>query len=129
MSQLQLKVHSVDSGNGATTPATLRVTLASDSPGVGGGGTTAPTVVNAQQITNATGTTFNVLAGVACTAVVLFNTTGTTIEVQRGGAGVALKVPDGVSKTFDGITNANQLGIRRTDTSNTTVTVQYEVRS
>lgn len=73
--------------------------------------------------TNSTGTTFNAFASQECKQLTVSNQTGTTIEVQQGGAGVALQIPTGAFYTFFGITNANQLGIRRTDTSNTQITI------
>ena len=79
--------------------------------------------------TNATGTTFNAFTSQACKQLNISNQTGVTIEVQQGGAGVALQIPTGAFYTFFGITNTNQLGIRRTDVSNTqvTVTARWEV--
>lgn len=117
--------------NGTQSYAVLTYNIGTSDSG-GGSGSTTPSVsavVNQEIQTNATGTTFVTLTALAAREVTVFNTTGTTIEVRRGGAGVAIKLPDGASKTFDAITNANALSLRRTDTSNTQVTVQYEVRS
>lgn len=78
--------------------------------------------------TSAVGTTFVALTPAAATEIVIFNLSGADIEVRRNGAGVALKVPDSTGKSFDTITNASDLSLRRFDTGNTPVTVQYEVR-
>jgi hypothetical protein len=80
---------------------------------------------NASAQTNATGTNFTVLGSQACKQLTVVNNTGTTIEVQQGGSGVALPIQDQDRYTFYGLSNANQLGIRRVDQSNTQVTVAY----
>ena len=51
------------------------------------------------------------------------NNSGTTIGVQRGGSGVGVPVFPGTYFTFFGLTNANQIGVRRVDQSTTSVTV------
>ena len=53
----------------------------------------------------------------------LVNNSGTTISFRQDGAGVALDIPTGSSFTILGLDNANQISVRRTDTSNTQVTV------
>lgn len=58
-----------------------------------------------------------------CERLIVVNDTGTKLEVRQGGAGVGLPINDGAGFTFEGITNANQLEVRRVDTSNTQVTV------
>ena len=78
---------------------------------------------NLSVTTNETGTTFNAFSSQICKQLNISNQTGVTIEVRQGGTGVALQIPTGAFYTFFGITNANQLGIRRNDTSNTQVTV------
>jgi hypothetical protein len=75
------------------------------------------------------GTNYATLTSAACRAVTLLNTTGTDLEVRRGGAGAAFPVQDGMGYTFEGLTNANELSVRRVDTSNTQVTATYEVES
>lgn len=72
------------------------------------------------------GVTFVTFPPQACTALDVVNVTGTTIEVQRGGAGVAIPLLSGQARLFVGVTNANQLGIRRVDQSANQVTVQAE---
>jgi hypothetical protein len=76
--------------------------------------------------TAATGASWTALSSQACFECLILNNTGTTIEIRRGGAGTGLPIPSGNAYTFRGITNANQLSIRRVDTSNTQVTVYYE---
>lgn len=73
--------------------------------------------------TAATGTNRTAFASQACKQLTISNQTGTTIEVRQGGSGVGLQIPTGTFYTFFGITNTDQLDIRRVDTSNTQVTV------
>lgn len=73
--------------------------------------------------TNATGTNYTAFGSQVCKQLTVSNQTGTTIEVRQDATGVGLQVPSGAFYTFFGITNANQLGIRRVDQSNTQVTV------
>jgi hypothetical protein len=87
---------------------------------------TVPTMANGGHLsltTNATGTNWTAFGSQACKQLTLSNQTGTTLEVRQGGAGVGFQIPDGAFYTFFGITNANQLSVRRVDTSNTQVTV------
>lgn len=73
--------------------------------------------------TNATGTNYTAFASQACKQLTLSNQSGTTIEVRQGGAGVGFQIPTGAFYTFFGLTNSNQLEIRRVDTSNTQITI------
>jgi hypothetical protein len=73
--------------------------------------------------TNATGTIYTAFASQSCKQLTLSNQSGIVVEVRQGGAGVALQIPTGAFYTFFGITNANQLDVRRTDASNTQVTL------
>lgn len=79
----------------------------------------------AQVQTAATGTNFTALASLICFQICFSNNTGQNISVRYVGQTVELVVFAGTMMTFDGITNANQLELRRTDTSNTQVTIQY----
>lgn len=74
--------------------------------------------------TNATGTTFTAFASQACKQLTIANDTGVNLEVQQGSETVYLPVFANTCYTFFGLTNANQLKVRRVDTSNTTVTVK-----
>lgn len=76
--------------------------------------------------TNATGTTFTAFAAQACIALDIVNNTGTTVEYRRGATGTAMQIPTGAARMVIGITNANQVDVRRTDVSNTQVTMQAE---
>lgn len=69
------------------------------------------------------GATYVLFGSQACKQLTISNQTGVTIEVQQGGAGVGFQLPPGVLAPFYGLTNANQLGIKRADNSNTQVTV------
>lgn len=74
--------------------------------------------------TNATGTNWTAFGSQACKQVLISNQTGVSLEVRHGGSGVGVRIPTGAMMPFYGLTNANQLEIRRVDTSNTQVTVQ-----
>lgn len=76
--------------------------------------------------TNTTGTTYTAFSSQSCTALDIVNNTGVTIEYRRNGTGTAMQIPDKSARLVLGITNANQIDIRRTDTSNTQVTLQAE---
>lgn len=76
--------------------------------------------------TNATGTTYTAFSSTTCTALDLVNNTGVTIEYRRGASGSAMQIPDKSARLIIGITNANQIDVRRTDVSNTTVSLQAE---
>lgn len=85
-------------------------------PQMGGGGHASVQTANP-------GTGYALLAAQACKQVTIINDTGTTILVQQGGAGVGVPVFDQTAFTFFGLTNANNLGVKRKDDSNTQVTV------
>jgi hypothetical protein len=76
--------------------------------------------------TNATGTTWTAFGSQSCNALDLTNSTSVAIEYRRGGAGNAMQVLSGASRLIVGITNANQIEVRRVDTSNTQITIQAE---
>lgn len=77
---------------------------------------------NLSVTTNTTGTTYNPIAGQACKQVTIINDTGTKLQVRQGATGDTVTIFDQAAFTFFGITNANQLQVRRKDTSNTAVT-------
>ena len=70
------------------------------------------------------GTTFTAFASQACSQLTVANDTGATIEFRQGGAGVAVPVFDGTYFTIFGISDAADIQVRRSDTSNTQVTVK-----
>lgn len=73
--------------------------------------------------TASTGTNFTAFASQVCKQLTLSNQSGTVVEVRQGATGVALQIPTGAFYTFFGITNTNQLDVRRTDVSNTQITL------
>ena len=85
------------------------------------------TIVTAQ--TAATGTNWTAFGSQACDVLVLSNNTGTAIEIRRGGAGSGFQLPDKAIYSIGAIANANEISIRRVDTSNTQVTVSAEALS
>ena len=76
--------------------------------------------------TAATGTNWTAFGSQTCDALDLTNSTSVAVEYRRGGAGNAMRVLSGASRLIVGISNANQIEVRRVDTSNTQVTVQAE---
>ena len=99
--------------------ASGRVPVNSSIPTSGSGTILALTTANP-------GTTYTAFASQACVALDIVNNTGTTIEYRRNATGTAMQIPSGAARMVIGITNANQIEVRRTDTSNTTVTLQAE---
>ncbi|NML24338.1 hypothetical protein [Zoogloea dura] len=108
---------------GAKTAAnSFPVVIASDQAAVG----VAPQLSSGGHIaaqTAVSGTTYTAFASQACKQLTILNGTGVDIGVTVGGAGVEVPVLAGTYYTFFGITNANQLSVRRVDTSTTQVTV------
>lgn len=74
--------------------------------------------------TAATGTNYTAFASIICTQFTIVNDTGTAIEFRQDAAGVAIPVANGDRYTIFGIINANQIWVRRVDTSNTQVIVK-----
>jgi len=120
--------------SGSVTAAGVSGTLAQAVQGITGGVpvptlSSVPVASSATILaltTNATGATFTAFTAQACTALDIVNNTGTTVEYRRGGAGVAMQIPTGTARMVIAITNASQISVRRTDTSNTQVTLQAE---
>lgn len=73
--------------------------------------------------TAATGTNWTAFDSQDCTRLLVNNQTGTAIELRQGGPGAAFPLATTQMVEILGITNANQIEIRRVDTSNTQVTV------
>jgi hypothetical protein len=73
--------------------------------------------------TTTLGNTYQPFASQACKQMTISNQTGTMIEVQQGGSGVGYQIPTGAMMPFFGLTNANQLGVKRADNGTTQVTV------
>ena len=77
--------------------------------------------------TSATGTNFVTFSSTACNCLNVENSTNTVLEYQRGGSGNAFPIPSGTSSyLITGIKNANEIGFRRKDTSNTQVVLAAE---
>lgn len=78
---------------------------------------------NLSATTAATGTNWTAFGSQALRQLTISNQTGATLEFRQGGAGVGFQVPTANFYTFFGLTNANQIEVRRVDTTNTQVTV------
>lgn len=78
---------------------------------------------NLSATTAATGTSWTAFGSQALRQLTISNQTGATLEFRQGGAGVGFQVPTANFYTFFGLTNANQIEVRRVDTTNTQVTV------
>lgn len=106
----------------------LGVVLASDQDAL----TVGPHLQTGGNISVATpaagGSAFTTLPTQAAKQLTVVNVTGSQIEVRQGGGGVALPLPDGTIYTFYGITNLNQLSLRRSDglTSSLAVACRWE---
>lgn len=79
--------------------------------------------VNLSAATADSGTAYTAFGSQACRQLTIANNTGVTIDVQQGGSGVAVPVFNSTYYTFFGLTNANQLGVKRDDSGKTVVTV------
>lgn len=76
--------------------------------------------------TAATGTNYTAFSSQTCNALDIVNTSSVAIEYRRGAAGTAMTILSGSSRLVVGITNANQIDVRRVDTSNTQITIPAE---
>lgn len=76
--------------------------------------------------TAATGTNYTAFSSQTCNALDIVNTSSVAIEYRRGGTGNAMTILSGSSRLVVGITNANQIDVRRVDTSNTQITIPAE---
>lgn len=73
--------------------------------------------------TSGTGTNYVAFASVDATKLIISNQTGTTLEVRQGGAGATFLIPTTQIITLSGITNTNQISLRRSDVSGMQVLV------
>lgn len=124
-----MSLPSVDNGAGQLIAAIPVVVVGGTGPGPGGGGLTNaelradPVEVhpgfksggNLAVNTNVDGTGFVDLPSQACAQVTVVNDTDVTFEVRQGGAGAACPVLAQSSFTFFGVSNADQLSVRRKD--------------
>ena len=79
--------------------------------------------------TAATGTNWTAFSSQACNALDIVNSSSVSIDYRRGGAGNAMTILSGSSRLIVGISNASDISVRRTDTSNTQVTIPAEAVS
>ena len=79
--------------------------------------------------TSNTGTPYVPFANQVCSQLTISNDSGNPIDIQQGGAGIAFKVIPLTYMTLYGLSDANTISIRRTDTSNTqlTITARWEI--
>ena len=121
------------SGNAHLAVGGLPVSLSNPIPvsgAAGGGGLpSASSVVIMAAQTNGSGASWTAFGNQACTALDIVNNTAVAIEYRRDGAGNGMPIPAGGSRMVIGITNANQISVRRVDQSNTPVSVQAEAFS
>jgi hypothetical protein len=76
--------------------------------------------------TSATGATFVALSQQVAGSVTIINNTGTTLEISKDGGTTKIQLPTAASFCVNFITDANQVSVRRADTSNSQVTAYYE---
>lgn len=73
---------------------------------------------------NSNGSAYTAFANQVCSQLTISNDSAVTnIDVIQGGSGAAFEVLSGTYYTFFGLTNANQLSVRRNDLSNTAIVV------
>lgn len=76
--------------------------------------------------TDVSGTAFVAFASSVCNCLDIVNASGTALEYKRNSGGNAMQVPDQSSRLVVGITNANQISMRRVDVDTTPVTITAE---
>jgi hypothetical protein len=76
--------------------------------------------------TAATGTNWTAFSSQTCNSLDIVNTSSVAIEYRRGAAGNSMTILSGSSRLVVGISNANQIDVRRVDTSNTQITIPAE---
>jgi len=72
------------------------------------------------------GTGYTPLSQQVAGSVTIINNTGTTLEISKDGGTTKIQLPTAASFCVNFITDANQVSVRRADTSNTQVTAYYE---
>lgn len=118
LTNAELRATAVPVSHGGLTNAEIRATPLNVVPCMNSGG-------HISQNTHATvGTTYVAFGNNACKQLTIFNNTGVAIEVQQGGAGVGVPIQDKTFFTFFGLTNSNQLAVRRIDLTAGALTVQ-----
>jgi len=76
--------------------------------------------------TAATGANYTAFSSQTCQSLDIVNTSSVAIEYRRGATGNAMTILSGSSRLVVGITNANQIDVRRVDQSNTQITIPAE---
>jgi len=76
--------------------------------------------------TSATGSSFVALSQQVAGSVTIINSTGTTLDISKDGGTTKMQLPTGASFCVNFITDANQVSVKRSDSSNTQVTAYYE---
>ena len=76
--------------------------------------------------TAADGTSWVPFPATACTQLDVVNTTGVTIVFRRNGAGDFMSIAPDTARMIIGITNADQIQVRRADLATVLVTVEAE---
>jgi hypothetical protein len=76
--------------------------------------------------TAATGTNYTAFSSQTCNSLDIVNTSSVAIEYRRGATGNSMTILSGSSRLVVGITNANQIDVRRVDQSNTQITIPAE---
>lgn len=89
------------------------------------GGTTS---FNEKQTSNV-GSNYVQLDALSCYKITFINNSNRVIEVIKNSLGVSALVLSGQYVTIEGITNANQLSIRRQDQNNQQLTIKYILNS
>lgn len=82
---------------------------------------TSETTISVTTTATAADSTFAVFSSQACTELELENDTGVALEYQRNGAGEIVVIRAGQARRIVGITNANQIGVRRVDWATTVI--------
>jgi hypothetical protein len=73
---------------------------------------------------NSNGSTYTAYANQVCSQLTISNDSlATNIDVIQGGSGAAFEVLSGTYYTFFGLTNANQISVRRNDQSTTPIVI------
>lgn len=76
--------------------------------------------------TAALGSSWTAFSSQSCTALDIVNNTSIAIEYRRNGSGNPMQITSGAGRLVVGITNANQIEVRRVDLSDTQVIIQAE---
>lgn len=86
----------------------------------------ATTVEITSVSTSAAGTAYVAFASKPCDALEIVNNSGVDVEYRRNGAGSTIVIKNQASRLITGISNANEISLRRVDLSATPVVVAAE---